>query len=54
MQILNIKPSPLLGEIISRLKIAQEDEEITTKEEAMLLLNDLDELASGKTNVVTI
>lgn len=35
MQILNIKPSPLLGKIISELKTAQEDGEITTKEDAI-------------------
>lgn len=38
MQILNIKPSPQLGKIISKLKIAQEDGEITTKEEAILFI----------------
>lgn len=35
MEILNIKPSPILGKIISALKMAQEDGEIMTKDEAI-------------------
>ncbi len=35
MQLLNIKPSPLLGKIISALKTAQEEGDITTKEQAI-------------------
>ena len=35
MDILKIQPSPKLGQIIANLKEAQEDGEITTKEEAI-------------------
>lgn len=35
MQILSIKPSPILGEIIEELKEAQINEDITTKDEAV-------------------
>ena len=40
MQLLNIKPSALLGKIILELKNAQEEGEITTKEEAICFIKE--------------
>ena len=41
MQILGISPSPLLGKIISELKIAQEDGNVYTREDALIFVNEL-------------
>ncbi len=41
MKILNIKPSPILGKVVAMLRVAQEDGEINTKDEAVAYIKNI-------------